>query len=138
MKLGIVDCGGDGAGDMGWGRAGAGNGEGEDEGTAWAGAPLGEAGAGRETAAADGGGGACVGAAPACCVPFPGSFTIPWHFGHLSMKGVVGTLASSTMSRLEQFGQLVCTSYLYLSIKLSISLSGSGDSAAAVGPSVSG
>jgi hypothetical protein len=35
------------------------------------------------------------------------------------MNGVGGTLASSTKSLLEQFGQLVCTSYL--SIKLSIS-----------------
>jgi hypothetical protein len=38
----------------------------------------------------------------------------------LSMNGVGGTLASSTTSRFEQFGQFVCTRR-YLSIKLSIS-----------------
>jgi len=45
---------------------------------------------------------------------------MPWHFGHLSMNGVGGTLASSTTSRFEQFGQFVCTRR-YLSIRLSIS-----------------
>jgi hypothetical protein len=126
VKLGI-DCGdGDGGGS---GRTGA-----DDGCVEGGGEPLGgDAAAGRaavEAAAGVGGGagaGAGCGAAAAGCAPLPGSFTIPWHLGHLSMKGVDGTLASSTIKRLEQFGQLVCTSYL--SIKLSISLSVAGTAA---------
>src|SRR5262245_58334274 len=71
-----------------------------------AGGAAAEAGGG--TSGNDGGGASGAGAS-AGGAPLPWSRTTFWHFGHFTLKGRSGTLASSMTIRCAQWGQLACT-----------------------------